>query len=156
MKLKTRLLCYTAAAVLSASAAFAAIDGQSLADQYLAEGFSYVEVTVGQKQTKVEAIKGGVKLEVVYDNETLAILKSKEEAAGSRDQAKTGAKVRTAGDDFEDDDHGGRGHKGHDGSDDKGSDDDHGRDGGSDDDDEDDDDKGDGDHGGKGDDGDDD
>ncbi|MFN3280519.1 MAG: PepSY domain-containing protein [Tabrizicola sp.] len=154
MKLKTRLLSYTAAAVLSASAAFAAVDGQSLADQYLAEGYTYVEVTVGPTQTKVEAIKGGVKIEVVYDNETLAVLKSKEEAADTGDQAKTGSKVRTAGDDFEDDDQGGSGHKGHDGSDDDGSDDDHGRDDGSDDDGSDD--EGDDDHGGKGDDGDDD
>jgi hypothetical protein len=74
MKLRTRLLCYTAAIALTSGAAFAAINGNQLAEEYLAKGYDFVEVKVGPTQTKVEVIKDGVKVEVVYDNETFKII----------------------------------------------------------------------------------
>jgi len=69
MKLRTKLLCYTAAIALTTGAAFAAIDGNALADDYLAQGYTFVEVKVGPTQTKVEAIRDGQKLEVVYNHQ---------------------------------------------------------------------------------------
>lgn len=137
MKLRTGLLGLSTAITLFAGAAFAAIDGSQLADAYLAEGYDFVEVKVGPTQTKVEAIKGGIKVEVIYDNATLAILKREREVADRDDQGRTGSQVRTVNKDFEDDDDDDR-RRGRGGRDD--DDDDRGR--GSDDDDDSDDDRG--------------
>ena len=52
-----------------------------LADAYLAKGYTFVEVKVGPTQTKVEAIMGSTKVEVVYDNETDEIIKQETETA---------------------------------------------------------------------------
>lgn len=104
MKLRTKLLCYTAAIALSAGAAFAAIDGNALADAYLAKGYDFVEVKVGPTQTKVEAIKGNLKVEVIYDNETEAIIKQEEETVDGDDVGRTGKQVRSVDEDFEDGD----------------------------------------------------
>ncbi len=143
MKLRTKLLCYTAAIALTTGAAFAAIDGNALADDYLAQGYTFVEVKVGPTQTKVEAIRDGQKLEVVYDNETGAIIKQETERADADDASRTGKQVRIVRRDFEDgddhdddDDHG----SDHDDDDDDDDDDDHGGNHGSDHDDDDDDD----------------
>ncbi len=95
MKLRNRLLTYTAAIALSAGAAFAAIDGNQLADAYLAKGFSFVEVKIGPTQTKVEAIKDGRKVEVVYDNATGKIIKQEDEADDGDDAGRTGKDVKT-------------------------------------------------------------
>lgn len=103
MKLKTRLLCYTAAIALTSGAAFAAIDGNQLADDYLASGYSFVEVKVGPTQTKVEAIKESTKVEVIYDNETLAVLKEESERVDDDEAGRTGKEVSLVGSDFEDD-----------------------------------------------------
>jgi hypothetical protein len=149
MKIRTTLLIWTAAAALSASVAYAAIDAQALADSYLAEGYDFVEVKQGPTQTKVEAIRDTTKVEVVYDNETGAILSQEEEAADAEDIGRTGSQVRSVDRDFEDGDDevdGGHHGSGHDGDDDDEDDD------GDDDDDDDDD----GDRGGHDDDGDDD
>lgn len=139
MKLRTRLLTYTAAIALSAGAAFAAIDGNQLADDYLAKGFSFVEVKIGPTQTKVEAIKDGRKVEVVYDNATGKIIKQEEEADDGDDAGRTGKDVKTVKKDFEDgdddDDDGDHGPDHDDDDDAADDDDDHGS--GHDDDDED-------------------
>jgi hypothetical protein len=104
MKLRSKLMMFTAAAALSANMAFAAIDGNALADDYLAEGYDFVEVKVGPTQTKVEAIKGGTKVEVIYDNETGEILKQEAEAADGDDVGRTGKQVRVEDKDFLDGD----------------------------------------------------
>lgn len=152
MKLKARLLCYSAAIMLTTSAAFAAIDGNALADAYLAEGYTFVEVKVGPTQTKVEAIKAGIKVEVIYDNETQDIIKREQESADDDEIGREGKQVRNVDRDFEDDeDEDDDDHKGRGGDDDDDDEDDDDDNGGSDDDDSDDDD----DHGGDDDDGDD-
>lgn len=151
MKLRTRLLSFTAAIVMTTGAAFAAIDGNTLADAYLAEGYDFVEVKVGPTQTKVEAIKGNTKIEVIYDNATQEIIKRERDGVDDNDRGRQGKQVRTVDSDFEDDDDtddDGKGrHGGDDDRDDDDSDDDRrGRDG--DDDDGGDDDRGDDDRGG--------
>jgi hypothetical protein len=103
MNLKAKLLSYTAAIMLTTGAAFAAIDGNALADAYLADGYTFVEVKVGPTQTKVEAIKDGIKVEVIYDNETQDVIKREEEAADAEDAGRTGKEVRVVKRDFEDD-----------------------------------------------------
>jgi hypothetical protein len=145
MKLKARLLCYSAAIMLTTSAAFAAIDGNALADAYLAEGYTFVEVKVGPTQTKVEAIKGGTKVEVIYDNETQKIIKSEKEKADADEVGREGKQVRNVKSDFEDD--AGDDGKGRD-DDDEDDDDDRDDDDSDDNDDSDDSDDGDDDNGG--------
>ncbi|MFN3992602.1 MAG: hypothetical protein ACK4IU_06800 [Tabrizicola flagellatus] len=134
MKLRTTLSCYAAAVVLSAGAAFAAVDGNALADRLLAEGYDFVGVKVGPTQTKVEAIKGTEKVEIVYDNEALQEIKREVETADADEIGRTGREVRTVKRDFErfgDDDKNRRHGKGADDDDEdhdrkgRGSDDDH-------------------------------
>ncbi len=142
MTFRTKLLCFTAAIGLSAGAAFAAIDGNQLADDYLAQGYSFVEVKIGPTQTKVEAIKGATKVEVIYDNETGDIISQETETVAGDDATRTGKEVKSVGRDFEnrddrenddadDDDRGGKGDdgdRGDDGDDDDDDDDDDGDD----------------------------
>jgi phosphopantothenoylcysteine synthetase/decarboxylase len=103
MKLKTRLLTCTAVLALSAGVAFAAIDGNRLAKDYLEEGYTWVEVKVGPTQTKVEAVKDGRKVEVIYDNATGDIITQENETADDDDLGRTGMQVKTVKKDFEDD-----------------------------------------------------
>jgi len=136
--------------MLTTTAAFAAIDGNELADAYLAEGYTFVEVKVGPTQTKVEAIKGGIKVEVIYDNETQDIIKREQESADADEIDRQGKEVRKVNRDFEGKDGKGRGDDDDDANDDDDDDDDGDDDHGGDDDDD-----GDDDHGGGDDDGDD-
>jgi phosphopantothenoylcysteine synthetase/decarboxylase len=102
MKLKTKLMMFTAVTALSASMAFAAINPETLAQSYRAEGYTYVEVTVGPTQTKLEAVKGDRKVEVVYDNATNAIIKQEFEDADDDYVGRTGVEFDTSTRDFED------------------------------------------------------
>jgi hypothetical protein len=102
MKLKTKLMLFTAATALSASMAFAAINPAALADRYRAEGYTYVEVKVGPTQTKLEAVKGTRKVEVIYDNASSAIIKSEFENADDDYVGRTGVEIETVSRDFTD------------------------------------------------------
>ncbi len=108
---------------LAATVALAQDATQSLIDQYQADGYTRIEVKVGPTQTKIEAIKGSTKVEVVIDNATGAVLKQETEAVSAGENTTPGVFVDTRDDDFVD------------GSDD---DDDDSSDSGSDDDDDDD------------------
>ena len=103
MKLRAKLMIYTAAAALTAHMAFAAIDPQTLADEYIGWGYSYVEIKQGPTQTKVEAVKGDVKIEVIYDNASGEIIKEETEAAGDY-AGRTGVEIDFRDEDFEDND----------------------------------------------------
>ncbi len=102
MKLRTRLMMFTAAAALSATMAHAAIDPQALADAYIKEGYTYVEIKVGPTQTKLEAVKGDRKVEVIYDNVTEKPIKEEFEDADDDYLGRTGIEIETSDDDFED------------------------------------------------------
>ncbi|NBZ88245.1 PepSY domain-containing protein [Stagnihabitans tardus] len=113
-------LLLSAAFVLSAASAFAAVTANDLVASYQADGFNAIEVTTGITQIKVEAVKNGTKVEVVYDIASGSILKQEQKPARARDLNDTSVEVQTSATDFTD------------GSDDD-SDDDHGRGRGSDD-----------------------
>jgi hypothetical protein len=142
--MKTIML--TTALVIWGGAAMAVVTTEALVADLQAQGYSWIEVKQGPTQIKVEAVKGTVKVETVYDIATGAVIESETERASVAEQGRTGVEVRTRDRDFEDgrdddsgrddddsddrdDDHGGRG-------DDDDHDDDHG---GRDDDDRDDD-----------------
>lgn len=102
MKLRTKLMMFTAATALMANVAYAAIDAQALADSYLAKGYTFVEVKTGPTQTKVEAIKGETEIEVVYLNETGKILSTETQAADDDEIGREGVEIDTSDEDFDD------------------------------------------------------
>ncbi|MGQ0563458.1 MAG: PepSY domain-containing protein [Gemmobacter sp.] len=131
--MKTRLILLATVLALSGGMAAAAISTQGLIDDLGAQGYTRVEVKVGPTQTKIEAIRGAEKLEVVYDNATGTTLKSEVEAVRPGEDTAPGVSIRNRGRDFvrnagadEDDDSGrgrGRGRGGDDGDDGDGDDD---------------------------------
>jgi hypothetical protein len=84
--------------------ALAAINPASLAQSYRAEGYTYVEVKVGPTQTKLEAVKGNRKVEVIYDNASGAVIKSEFEDADDDYLGRTGVEIEDVSRDFTDDD----------------------------------------------------
>lgn len=143
-----RIFLIAALFALPTTTALAAIDTDGLIAGYQSEGYTTIEVTRGTTQTKVEAIRGTEKLEVVYDNETGATLKSELGAPEADDDILPGVTVRDRARDFvgnddededgvsDDDDDGdddgkgrGRGRGGDDDGDDHDEGDDHGDDG---------------------------
>lgn len=101
MKLRTKLMMFTAATALSANMAHAALDPQALADAYIAEGYTYVEIKVGPTQTKLEAVMGDRKAEVIYDNATELAIKEEFEAADDDYIGRTGIEIKMSDKDFE-------------------------------------------------------
>jgi hypothetical protein len=97
-----RTLMMTVAMIFTGQMAFAAIDPQALADSYVADGYTYVEVKQGPTQTKIEAVKGTSVVEAVYDNDTGEIISQETQTADAEEQARTGVEVRTTDGDFED------------------------------------------------------
>lgn len=142
-----RIFLIAALFALPTTTALAAIDTDGLIAGYQSEGYTTIEVTRGTTQTKVEAIRGTEKLEVVYDNETGATLKSELGAPEADDDILPGVTVRDRARDFvgnddededgvsdddDSDDDGkgrGRGRGGDDDGDDHDKGDDHGDDG---------------------------
>lgn len=98
------LLSTTAMVVLSVGAAQA----QSLAERVItrlqAEGYESIEVTNGLTQIKVEAIRNGRKLEVIYDAVTGAILEQEVEPVNEDDDYAPGVGIENDARDFLDDD----------------------------------------------------
>ncbi len=97
-----RNLLLTAAVIIFASTATAqtAVTPENLVAQYQAAGASRIEVKVGPTQTKVEAITGGIKEEVIYDSATGAVLKREIEAVDGNDNNNPGVQIRTVDSDF--------------------------------------------------------
>jgi hypothetical protein len=124
MKLRSKLLMYTASAALFANVAYAAVDAQALADSYLAEGYTFVEVKTGPTQTKVEAIKGETEVEVIYDNETGDIISQESQAADADQVGREGVEIGSSDEDFEDSDDGDDGDDGDENDDDSDDDED--------------------------------
>ncbi len=100
MSFKTTLLATTAALGLTAGIAFAEITNEQIIAAYA--GYDRIEIKRGPTQIKVEATKGGMTLEVIYDAATGAILKSETEPADA-DDAGTGIEIDFEDEDFLDD-----------------------------------------------------
>ncbi len=133
-----RSLAGLAALLMTTSLAQAAFDANSVAMQLQSEGYTRIEIKIGQSIAKVEAIKGTTKIEVTYDIASGTVLKTETEQVGADDKITPGVEIRTGRDDHDDDanDDGGSGsNSGRGGGDDDNEDDDHGgRHGGHDDD----------------------
>lgn len=101
-------------AFLAASSAQAAVDPETLGREWWSQGFTGIEVTVGRSQVKVEGIRDGQKVEVIYDAATGAELKRETGVAEAGDDIHNGISIRQRNRDFvradrndDDDDHGG-------------------------------------------------
>jgi hypothetical protein len=130
MKRKLRTLgLFAATLTITAQMALAAITPDSVVTAYQAEGYTHIEVKVGATQIKVEAIKGDVKVETIYDIETGDVLKTESSAVEAGEDLTPGVSIDEddgdfvdAGDGVDDDGHHG-GHGGDDHGDDNGNDD---------------------------------
>ena len=123
----THRLILTAALLFAGNAALA-FTTESVVGDLSSQGYTRIEVRNGLTQTKVEAIRGTEKLEVVYDRATGAVLKTETEAVDAGDDTTPGVSVRNRNRDFlrvssSDDDSDDDGHRRGRGSDDDGSDD---------------------------------
>lgn len=98
-----QLLC----AALLAAVPMIALAGFTLEDEIVrlqAAGYDRIEVKTGPTQTKIEAVSGQRKLELVYDGRTGSVLKHEMEAARGDDHIHTGVRYRTRDRDFVDHD----------------------------------------------------
>lgn len=98
--MKTKLFMTVSALVLSSSMAFAALSTNGVVADLQAQGYSRIEVETGPTQTKIEAINGTEKLEVIYDNATGAELKREVYADGSLENGPDGVFFDNSGRDF--------------------------------------------------------
>ena len=103
---KTMKLFATTAAfvLLSTGLSLAAVDTNALIDSLQSQGYTRIEVKNGLSQVKIEAIRGTEKVEVVYDKETGAVLKSETETVQPGDDLAAGISIETRDEDFLDDD----------------------------------------------------
>lgn len=63
-------------------------------------GYDFIEIQDGVTQTKVEAVRGTEKLEVVYDRATGRILKQERERAEAGEVGRSGVQIRNRNRDF--------------------------------------------------------
>jgi hypothetical protein len=122
--MKTIML--TTALVIWGGASMAVVTTDALVSDLQAQGYSWIEVKQGPTQIKVEAVKGSVKVETIYDIATGAVIESETERASVAEQGRTGVEVQTRDRDFEDgrDDDSGDDDRDDDDRDDTGGDDD--------------------------------
>lgn len=101
MKLKSKLMIFTAALALQAGIAQAAITANDVVRSYQEAAYTYIEVADGPTQIKVEAIKGSVKVEVVYDKASGDVVKQESGAVSGKDATQTGVEIKSTDKDFE-------------------------------------------------------
>lgn len=85
---------------ITGGAALAEINVDSLVADYQAQGFTRIEVRNGLTQTKVEAIRGTEKLEVVLDRATGSVLKSETGTVDPFENTSPGVSIRDRNRDF--------------------------------------------------------
>ena len=102
MKLRSKFMLFTAALALSAGMAAAEpITGAGVLTTFKAENYTYIEVKEGLTQIKVEAIKGTMYIEVIYDKATGEVIKTESGTASAEDAAQTGTSLKLVDRDFE-------------------------------------------------------
>ncbi|KNG95210.1 hypothetical protein [Pseudaestuariivita atlantica] len=99
---RTPIFATATAIILAGSVAMADSFSDRVIENLQAEGFTGIEVKNGLTQTKVEAVRGDRKLEVIYDRATGSILKQEWEAADAND-LRDGVEVQSTSRDFVDD-----------------------------------------------------
>lgn len=103
MNMKRNLLMTVAFLATAQMASAAAVTAEELAARFQAEGYSFIEIRQGATQIKIEAIKDGVKTEIIFDILTGAILKSESERVGTIGSSDPGIQISVIDRDFLDD-----------------------------------------------------
>ena len=88
-----RLILLAAALSLTGGAAFA-LTAQDIINTLSSQGYTRIELKTGPTQTKVEAIRGAEKLEVIYDNASGNTLKSEVQAVEPGEDIAPGVSIR--------------------------------------------------------------
>lgn len=100
--MKRRLVFFGALAAVAGNSAMA----QGLNDQIVTTlqdmGFTRIEIETGLTQTKVEALRSDVKLEVVYDQETGRIITQEQDRVDADDDTTPGIEISQGDEDFVD------------------------------------------------------
>src|SRR5690606_33832333 len=78
------------------------VDTEALVADLQRQGYSWIEVKRGPTQIEVEAVRGEVKIETVYDAATGTVLDHDTDRASRREQGRTGVDIRDTARDFED------------------------------------------------------
>ena len=94
-----RMILIAAALSLTGGAALA-LTAQDVINTLSAAGYTRIEVKTGPTQTKVEAIRGAEKLEVIYDNASGNTLKSEVQAVEPGEDIAPGVSIRDRKHDF--------------------------------------------------------
>ena len=94
-----RMILIAAALSLTGGAALA-LTAQDVINTLSARGYTRIEVKTGPTQTKLEAIRGTEKLEVIYDNASGDTLKSEVQAVEPGENTAPGVSVRNRNRDF--------------------------------------------------------
>ena len=103
MKLRSKFMLFTAALALSTGMAAAEPrTGAGVLAEYIALGYTYIEVKEGLTQIKVEAIQGTMYIEVIYDMATGDVIKTESGTASPEDAGQTGTSFKIVDRDFED------------------------------------------------------
>jgi hypothetical protein len=126
-----RIFLLTTAMIIAGNIAHAEMSTTAVADDYVAQGYSKVEVQRGQTQIQVEAVRGTEKITVIYDIASGNVLSTQSRLAPLQEQSERGVQIRSGAQDFSqanDNDHGGNddNQNGNDG--DRGGNDDNGND----------------------------
>lgn len=97
-----RMMLMTAGFGLWGGMALAAVDTEALVADLQRQGYTWIEVKRGPTQTEVEAVRGEVKIETVYDTATGRVLDRDTDRASRRERDRSGVEIRNAARDFED------------------------------------------------------
>ena len=97
---KTAFSAWAMAMAFSSSMAFGAITTDQLISEYQTNGYSYIEVKSGLSQIKVEAVKDGNRIEVIYDIATGAPIKTSTYSVGTIVTPDPGVRLRNTNRDF--------------------------------------------------------
>lgn len=101
-----RIFLITTALVLAGTIAQAEVTTRALANDYMVQGYDKVEVKRGATQIRVEAIRAGQKVRVVYDIASGAVISNQTSPASQSEQSESGVEVSSGSDDFGADDTG--------------------------------------------------
>lgn len=98
--MKTKLFMTVSALVFSTTMAFAALSTDTVVADLQTQGYTRIEVKTGPTQTKIEAINGTEKLQVIYDNATGNELKREVGTVGLLENTTEGVFYDDRGRDF--------------------------------------------------------
>lgn len=100
--MKSRLVFFGALAAVAGNSAMAQGLNEQIVSTLQDMGFNRIEIETGLTQTKVEALRSDVKLEVVCDQETGRIITQEQDRVDAEDDTTPGSEFSESDEDFVD------------------------------------------------------